>query len=511
MSQLDVFQKEPGVYMTEAASPPAPPSGVATGLAAMFGVAEWGPFGAVLCDSFTMWRNYFGEYISSKYPAYKQVKKFFKNGGQYLYFSRVVHYATGAKASAQASATLKDTASTPATRLTLKGKYDGAKGNSLTVDVDAGSNGVTGEFKLTVYLSGTKIESFDNLSLNMDANNYVVKVLANQSNYIVAEDSTSNVTALKTGVTGVTFAGGEDGLTDLVTDDYVGTAEALSGLHAFDVVEDCLTIGCPDEDVNTTVAIRKAMADYCDTVRPLNFAVITVPKGLGATAALDFYKTTLQIDSPRMAMYGPWLKDEDDGEIISPMGAILGVYTRFASDPQKGIWWSPAGLEATIKGFTGTELQFSSAYAGKLNESHYNVIKTIDGTGICIWGSRTLAVAKAADFKYIGARLNTSDLERRIYKNTQWAVHRPNDSILWAQVSIVVASILDRRFMDGGLDGDSPSEAYAVVCDKTNNNQTTRNIGLVACQIGIRNKQTAEFIWFNIAQLSSGGSVTEAA
>lgn len=509
MNQLDVFQKEPGVYVTESASPPAPPSGVATGLGAMFGVAEWGPFGAILCDSFTMWCNYFGDFISPKYPAYKQVKKFFKNGGQYLYFSRVVHYATGAPASKQATGSLVDTQATPAARLTVKGKYHGTKGNSITVDVQPATGGVTGEFKLVVYMNGVAEPALDNLSLDADASNYVVDVVAKNSKWIVVEDVVGNVSAIKTGVTGVALSGGDDGLTGLVTDDYVGTSEYLNGLHAFDTIDDCLNIGCPDEDVNTTVAIRSAMATYCDLERPLNFAIITVPKGLSATAAITFYNDTLRIDSPRMAMYGPWLKDEDDGEIISPMGAVMGLYTRFASDNQKGIWWSPAGTEATLKGFTGAESKFSPAYAGKLNEAHYNVIKTLPGIGLVVWGSRTLAVAKAADFKYIGARLNTSDLERRIYKNTLWAVHRPNDSLLWAQVGIVVGSILDRRYQDGGLDGANAGEAYAVVCDKTNNNQTTKNQGLVVCQIGIRNKQTAEFVWFNIAQLASGGSVTE--
>lgn len=515
MPQIDVFQKEPNVYITEAATQPNIPTGVGTSIGAMLGVTLWGPVGQqVLVDSLAMWESIFGSYISAGYPAQKQVKMFFKNGGKYLRFVRVVHLATSTdlstKTSVSAFATLNGTNSTA--RIVVQAKYDGALGNNITVKVDVASNLVSGDIRIGVYNSGSLAEAvYDNLSLDVNSASYFKNIVNGLSNWITLID-TSNVTLVSVSLTTsmlATLTLGTNGLASLAGSDYVGDNSAGNGVKAFNGIDENLLIANVDMTSEPiALLVDKELGRWCDNDRPFNFAILATPASLKLTnsyANLATYVTaTLALDSPRSALYHPWLIDEDDGEYISPVGAVMGVYSRFAADVNKGVWWSPAGTDAKLYGHAGLSTSISSSVAGQLNEKSVNLIKNVVGVGTAIWGARTLAISKARDFRYIGPRLNTSNLELVLAVGTMWAVLRPNDAMLRSQITQAVENVLYKRWTDGGLDGATKALAYRIACDDTNNTQLTKNSGIVVCQVGIRNKQTAEFIWFNVAQLSSG-------
>jgi hypothetical protein len=512
MAQLNVFQKEPNIYITEEATLPAAPGGALLGIGAMFGVTLWGPVGVpTLVESLGQFERIFGAFISATYPSYKQVKKFFQNGGEKLYYTRVVHYTTvgdpDTKTSVSAIATIVD--ATSAARVVVHGKYDGAKGNSLSILVEDSSLGISNEFRLTVKLDGAAIEPpYDNLSLDSTAKNYFKTVVNNLSDWVRLEEGTS-VLPIDIALSSMaTLVGGTNGLTSIASTDYIGDDDALNGIKSFNIIEENLLVACPDADVTTGVLIENEIGRWCDYDRPLNFGIICVPASHSAVAAVSFVDSTLTLDSPRTAIYYPFLKDEDDGEYIAPTGSVMGVFARFANDTGKGPWWSPAGLEAGILGAAGIETKLGSSAAGKLNEKSINVIK-ITPVGPTIWGARTLAVARARDFRYIGPRLNTSNIELLVLRNTQWAILRPNDAGLWAQITSTVTQILTTRWQAGGLDGATTDKAFVVKCDEETNTPANRAAGIVLCQVGIRNKQTAEFIWFNIAQIGTGGEVQE--
>lgn len=625
---FDPFNKEPGVYITEAASPPPPPSGVPKSTGAMFGVTKWGPVGeAVFVISFAEWVRLFGEFISDVYPAHTQVKKYFQNGGVRLYFTRITHYTditdpdtvaalaaigyvfddaetdaeiatsaadggnggdegagtsggtytgatdgiytvevtTGGAYGGTAEVTitsdvvgdtgpttvnpaddvafavgtkgvtlkLSDGGDTSLTagdiwtvavtaqayvtndrRIKCTAKYPGLVGNGLTIALSAGTNGVAGEFALTVYLDGDIAEvKWDNLSLTIGATNYFLTVINNKnsgSEFIIVEDlKDTNSDPVGLTQNDVPFSGGDNGLTSLVDADYIGDAVAQTGIQAFSILEFPLIISCPDEDVKATVLVRKEIARFVNNDHKLSFALLIVPRSLSPAAALTFQNNTLATDCERAALYYQWGIDEVDGKVVSTIGAMMGVYARFANNKNKGIWWSPAGTTATLLGFSGLDKKVGPTNAGMLNENRINVFKIVIGVGIICNGSRTMAIARAADFKYIGARLNTSDIESRLLKNTRWASQRPHGSRLYKDISTVVKAILNRRFKEGGFDGDSIAEAYKFLCNSTNNTQVEKNAGIVKVAVGIKNLQTAEFIWFNISQLASGGTLSE--
>ena len=520
MANLDTFQLAPGVYFTEAAAPPPPPSGVAQGVAAMAGVTKTGPFGtAVTCYSFADWNRIFGGFVSSSYPSYKHVKKFFQNGGGRIDFIRVAHYTDytddDTLTAAYATGDIMDGESTPAERITVYGKYMGEYYNDITLDVSAGSNGVSGEFKIVIKLDTVKVEEYDNLSTDVDADNYFETVVNHPNTgslYIMLED-TANTEAVGTSQTGITLSSGDDGLADLDKNDYLGDPTAETGIELLGQIDQGVNIYIPDATVNTTgtehVDIVKGVDAFIQARHKTSFQIIVVPEGKTPAQAITWMTSDLALDSPYYAAYYEFCVDSDTGSLLSPGGAICGLYARYATAAGKGVWWSPAGYDAQLRGFSGIERKVNGTNLGLLNESRVNAIKILLGKGVTVYGSRTGTISRQAHFKYIGARKNTSDIEDRLQKSTQWAPQRPNDAALWRDITLVGNTILRERWIEGGLDGQGKGDAWVFVCDGSVNTQQTKNQGLVVCKVGIRNKQTAEFIWFNIDQLSSGGSVDE--
>src|SRR5690606_31300548 len=66
---------------------------------------------------------------------------------------------------------------------------------------------------------------------------------------------------------------------------------------------------------------------------------------------------------PRIKIADP----NDDGRLrsIVPCGAVAGVIAR--TDSQRGIWKSPAGIEATLRGVIDLDVNLTDRENGELN------------------------------------------------------------------------------------------------------------------------------------------------
>jgi len=116
----------PGVYINERLlSDTQLVTGTANAAGAAIGAFAQGPSSATLVTSWYDFVKKFGGYNAS-FPATFGVGQFFQNGGSELYVKRVL--SSGAAVS---SATIKDTAASPATIVTVTSKNKGADSNNL--------------------------------------------------------------------------------------------------------------------------------------------------------------------------------------------------------------------------------------------------------------------------------------------------------------------------------------------------------------------------------------------
>lgn len=177
----------PGVYVEETSSGVRPIEGVGTSTAGFVGATAKGV--PNVATFITTWRDFvtqFGDVTrNGPYLPYA-VEQFFSNGGKRCYIVRALSDASSRLAGADLPS--RETAGAPRATLHVDAKGKGGWGNSVAVQVDDGSANPTREFRLTVFNAGAVVETFDDLSMDPDADNYVETAINDVSDFIEVQD-----------------------------------------------------------------------------------------------------------------------------------------------------------------------------------------------------------------------------------------------------------------------------------------------------------------------------------
>lgn len=129
-----------------------------------------------------------------------------------------------------ASLTLTDCGDTPIPTLKVLAKYPGTYANIFTAEVIAGVE--NSEFTLKLYSDLDGFETFQNMSMDKDANNYVVNIVNSKSVNFILEDLESSETDLEkkrpSVLAATQLAGGSNGA-KLTATDYIGSFDSGTG------------------------------------------------------------------------------------------------------------------------------------------------------------------------------------------------------------------------------------------------------------------------------------------
>lgn len=490
----------PGVYVEETSSGAKPIEGVGTSTGAFVGVAEKGPIDeAVLVTNWTQFVENFGSFSSDSYLAYS-VFQFFNEGGTKCFVVRAA-----SSDAAAASVTLQD--STPANTLLVEALGKGTYGNNLSVSVENGTDADT--FKLTVMNGEDIVESHDNLVMSetdVDDNpniNFIEKRINGKSKWISVDIDGEGFTKERPkNVAATSLSGGNNGST-LAQSDAIGTESDKRGIHAFDVVDEINIVSIPDMAGDRGTIL--AALSYCENRKDC-FFVADPPLGLETMNVKAFKEGTGDytgnaFNSSYGALYYPWIKVYDpltnEGKFTPPSGAIVGTYSH--SDVARGVHKAPAGtVEGYLNSVTGVKKIVTKGEHDVLNPVNVNVIRSFPGTGICVWGART--VSADAEWKYVNVRRLFMFLEESILKASQWVVFEPNDPALWGSVKRNITAFLTRVWRDGALFGKTAEEAFFVKIDEENNPPEVRDAGQLIIEIGAAPVKPAEFVIIRISQ-----------
>jgi len=186
---------------------------------------------------------------------------------------------------------------------------------------------------------------------------------------------------------------------------------------------------------------------------------------------------------------------------IGPSGAIAGLCARI--DGSRGVWKTPAGTEADLRGVVGLEYKLSDSENGITNPRAVNTIR-IFPDGIVNWGGRTADGddSFASEYKYICIRRLALYLEESLYRGLKWVVFEPNDEPLWSQIRLNVGSFMHDLFRQGAFQGSTPSEAYFVKCDHETTTASDQNRGIVNIMVGFAPLKPAEFVILYLQQMA---------
>ena len=524
--------RRPGVYLEEVLQTSPTQQGTANAVAVFAGVAPKGDAGvAVRVDSWADYTQKFGGFdpitvsdsgVPSQLVSFLPyaVFSYYQNGGRTAYIVRVLPSASGAQGSVSSIA-VKDNAATPATVFTAEANGSGKWGDDLEVVIlhqalDTASN--RNIFSLQVFqqqgATTRLLETFNNLSMTGVAGTRPAIAAVNDpvagSRYITLVAPTTP-TGTDPNPATYDLTGGADPGTP-IANDLVGTT-ITDAMRQIDAPLLCSFQPFRKQDGSYIMPPAQALSVNLNSGR-LDCFVVWDGNPLAAAGASyvnDVNQRASGIGNANSydAIYCPWIIVPDPARpgstiIVPPSGAIQGMMARI--DATIGTWRNPAGLPAVLSTAVGCEVKFSDTDQGSLNFNQINVIRAVQGSGICVMGARTRKLY--GPDRYVGVRRTLIYIEDSLKLSTQYAVFENNDQRLWTSLRQTARQILDPIWERGGLAGSTAGQAYYVVCDQTINTPQVVQSGEVRMEVGVALQYPAEFVVIRVTQFDSGANLT---
>lgn len=349
-------------------------------------------------------------------------------------------------------------------------------------------------------------QTFANLSIDPRHSRYFATIVDSKSVEVTLADPPSPAAPpnnLPVVLAASVLTGGQDD--DLTQINATHYSKAIDELER---VDDVNILCIPD---STAQEIQAKAIAHCEKMQD-RFAILdsqpnatpdptTTPGGIGAQRNL------VSSDRGFAALYYPWIFISNPvatGLIkVPPSGHIAGVYAR--TDTTRGVHKAPANEQ--LLRVLALERTLTDDEQGPLNEKGINVLRSFSGSGIRVWGART--ISPSIQWRYVNVRRLLLFIEESIQESTQFAVFEPNNLALWAKVKRQVTEFLTRVWRDGALFGATPDRAFRVRVDEELNPPEVRALGQLVIEVIVFPVTPAEFIVFRIIQKPGGGSFDE--
>jgi phage tail sheath protein FI len=246
-------------------------------------------------------------------------------------------------------------------------------------------------------------------------------------------------------------------------------------------------------------AIQQAMVEHCEARRD-RIALIDPPwtamadKALGVRG-LEMWRR--RFDSSFAACYAPWLKVVDPRDprrtrTLPPSGHAAGQYAM--SDHLGGVQFAPANRD--IAWAEAATLTISDASHGLLNRLGINVIRPDQGRAPRILGSRLMT--SDTQLRDIPVRRTIILLRRAFERILQGFVFEPNAEALRERLSLTIDIFMTDLWSRGVFAGPTAQQAFAVICDDTNNPPSARYNGWLVCDVAFAPVHPLEFVVLRI-------------
>jgi phage tail sheath protein FI len=393
------------------------------------------------------------------------------------------------------------------------------------------------------------LETWSNLSLDPKSPNYVEKVIGNTS-YSIVEDGTdsyvrsqgeyinrskyvrvsavnyktpdyfdnagdakSEFTASLPLISSGSFTGGEGKLFGANAKFYDAIGSDVQGLNQLDYTASIQLLSNKDDyRFNLLTAPGLNNSDHSTAVTLLVSTAETRQDCI-AVIDLDGYGTNIgtmignaaAFDSSYAATYWPWLQtvDPNIGQVVwVPASTMIpGVYA--FTDRSSDAWFAPAGLtRGALGNVTKAERKLTTTNRDSLYEANINPIATFPGTGVVVFGQKTLQ-KRASALDRVNVRRLLIQLKSFISQVADNLVFEQNTiatrNIFLGQVNPYLESVQQRQ----GL------YAFKVVMDDTNNTPDVIDRNQLVGQIYIQPTRTAEFIMLDFNVLPTGAVFPE--
>lgn len=372
------------------------------------------------------------------------------------------------------------TATSAVDSLTFIASSDGEHAHDLRIVIDDAQSDPATRFRVRVTdASGTVLQTHDNLSMASSDPRYVVNVFAEESEHFTVTDEESVTAAYNNRPLAGTYtpAGGDDGLTGLTDDDYVGDAATHTGLHAFDNQADfrlAAMVGVTAHDGHVAGTAWASGLTEVRYVGAIPYAITTKAGALAFRRRVAPYATGSAIDSDYGALYAGWhkVRDARTREVVWLSGigevfAALGAATR-----EGGCWLPMAGQKRALLSTEALELRLKlnvdeveGMRAGGVNPFYEE-----PAGPFYIEGQTTLSKTPS-QLDRLNACLLVDFVSEQTRNYNRPERHEPNDEDLWRTIRERTNKFLEALSgKRGTFEKDAHGKGrFRVVCDRTNN------------------------------------------
>ena len=523
-------------------------------------VTSYGEYQRVFGTTFTSGSTK-QEYLTSL-----AVKSYFNNGGNSVLVTRVVTGSFGVATSTGITSSIDDGTSSFEIVTLGKGELlnnsgsensDGSLvlGNPDNVRWEVTNvNNSQGTFSVVVrrgddnHKNKIILESFNDVSLDPNSDNYIEKVIGNQYKAKATDGSTVYLNTVGEYVNRSKYV--RVSAVNKQTLDYIGNngairvASASGSLPAvqsgsFDGATGALVTGGNTYfDQIGTVSQGLTVTAYADAISMLEnkdeyvFNIVSAPGLVYATsghsaqldsiislaenrgdciAVVDLVEhgatvsnttgAAASVNSSYTSTYWPWLQMQSGTgkNVWVPASVVIPggyAFTDGASAP----WFAPAGLtRGGIGDVIQPERKLTRSQRDELYSANVNPIATFPGAGINVFGQKTLQKKKSA-LDRVNVRRLLIELKKFVGDASRGLVFEQNTNTtrnsFLAQVNPYLESVVQRQ----GL------YAYRVVMDDTNNTPDTIDRNQLIGQIYIQPAKTVEFIVLDFTIEPSGAT-----
>ena len=231
-------------------------------------------------------------------------------------------------------------------------------------------------------------------------------------------------------------------------------------------------------------------------------SIAIVGAGVYGTAVNQAAQNAAGQSSNYAATYYPWvsLYNSNLGKAVwCPPSTVIGGVLAF-NDQVGAEWFAPAGLNrGGIPSVLLAERRLSQTDRDTLYTANVNPLATFPGTGVCVWGQKTLQ-RKPTALDRVNVRRLLIALKGYIGGVSRNLVFEQNTTVtrnkFLSQVNPYLSSVVQRQ----GL------YAFKVVMDDSNNTPDVVDRNQLVGQIYIQPTKTAEFIILNFNILPTGAT-----
>jgi len=286
------------------------------------------------------------------------------------------------------------------------------------------------------------------------------------------------------------------------------SSTAASGYTSYKKALD--TISNSDEfDINMIIvpgvihSLHSAITSYTKEVCEDRGDCFYVMDSVGIDDSISTAISTVEgFDSNYVSTYFPWVKildQERNKPIWVPPSVVLpGVmaYTDKVSAP----WWAPAGL--TRGGLTEViepKTRLTKEERDELYEARVNPIAVFPGSGVCVWGQKTLQ-GKPSALDRVNVRRGLIEIKKFIASATRYLVFEQNTTQTRTRFLNIVTPYLESIQQRQGL------YAFRVIMDDSNNTPDIIDRNILYGQLFLQPAKTAEFIILDFNIQSTGAA-----